>query len=82
MLFIDTSWDEIVIVVEEFPNYFEYNDNFTAIKFKKQKDNKFYKDLNNFFNVLLTNLDDDGELTIHHKILEFLKDFIENHLVE
>ena len=75
-VYVDTSWDEISSIIENYPNYFSYNENYTSIILKPS--DEFYEDLFGVFNTI-HNLD---ESTNRHKILDFLENFIENHLVE
>ena len=42
---VDTSWDKISSFVDEYPEYFEYNENYTAIRLKKQLDENFKPEL-------------------------------------
>jgi hypothetical protein len=75
-VYVNISWDEISYIIENYPNYFSYNENYTSIIFKPS--DEFYEDLFGVFNTI-HNLD---ESTNRHKILDFLENFIENDLVE
>lgn len=75
-VYVDASWDEISSIIETYPNYFQYNQNYTSIIFKYS--DEFYEDLFGIFNKISNS---DVE-TISHKIITFLENYIENDLVE
>jgi shikimate kinase len=71
-VYVDTSWDEISSVIETYPNYFQYNQNYTSIIFNEKID------LYSIFNKISNS---DVE-TSQRKIITFLENYIENDLVE
>jgi hypothetical protein len=75
-VYVDTSWDEISSVIETYPKYFQYNQNYTSIIFNEKLVNAFYEDLYSIFNKI-----SDVE-TSQRKIITFLENYIENDLVE